>query len=296
MISNLFSSKGSMVLARVFTAGIVMSTVLAGGIAHAATSMVWSQDDGPAINVYYSPNGIRVIPVTTAGVHVSPNLFRAQDTTWVTWIDKSEPEISRLRFALLSERGAILEAGIVPTQTSHIYAPAISVDPSGSSAWLVWAESNGRRENLYASFRDIKHKHSVGWQKALQITPDSQYSANIPIINATLVDQIRISWVRTSPVSSESASIVIMSDDWKDRQAALRDDGISTPREASQRALTLRKNANLDAFAKMLKQGQPRSQDERQWEILTNNNKALMGAIHSGSGPSKRLAKEVKLQ
>lgn len=257
----------------------------------AASSMIWSQDDGSAINVYYSPSGNQAMPITTTGVHVSPNLFRAKDSTWITWVDKTDMEAARLRFAQISKRGAILETGSVPTQSTRIYAPAISADPSEQRVWIIWAESNGRRENLYASFRNIRSKHGIGWQQPLQITPDSEYSANIPIIDTTLVDRVSVSWVRTSKVSTETATLEVLANDW---QAALRNDSGPALREIPSRMPVTRKISNYDSFTKILKRGQSRSADERKWEVLTDNRRALMGAIHSGSGPSKRLVIEVK--
>lgn len=283
-----------MALARVFTSCIVMVTVLAGGIAHAAT-MVWSQLDGTAVNVYYSLDGKHVASLTSAGRNVSPNLYSGGDSTWITWVDKSNPEANRLRFARLSDRGAVRETASLPIQNASIYSPAISVDPSGSRVWLVWVEYDGNRENLFASYRDIGGKRTGNWETPLQITPDSKYSANLPTITFSQFDKIEVNWMRTSPDSSESATAEILASNWLPQAATLQ--GIQPGKRSAPekyQSLSLSPKKGTGAYIKQLKSGQALSADEQQWKNLVRNKDVMMGAIQSGSGASRRVAEEFK--
>lgn len=295
MVSNPFSCWSGFVCARVFAVFITVLSVLSAGTVHAATTMVWSQVDGGTVNVYYSLDGKRVSSLTSAGLNVSPNIYSAGDSTWITWVDKSNPEANLLRFARVSDRGTVMETASLPTQNAGIYSPAISVDPSGSRVWLVWVEYNGKRENLFASYRDIGAKRAGGWQAPLQITPDSQYSANLPTITSSQLDKIEVNWMRTSPDSSESATAQILAANWVPQAAMLPQNQLDkqSVREKYQ-SLSVRSKKGLGAYIKQLKAGQALSADEQQWKNLVRNKNVTMGAIQSGSSASRRVAEEFK--
>lgn len=280
---------------RAFTACIIIFAVLTGSIAYAAASMVWSQVDGGGVNVYYSPDGQRVVSITSAGLNVSPNLYRTADSTWITWVDNSNPEVGGLRFARLSNRSAVMETGSLPTQNTSIYSPAISVDPSGSRVWLVWVEYNGQRENLFASYRDIRRKRTGNWKAPLQITPDSQYSANLPTITSSQLDRIEVNWMRTSPDSSESATAQVLASSWQP-QAAMRSENqaINPRKHENYQSLSVSNRKGFGSYTKQLKSGQALSADEQLWKNMVRNKDAIMGAIHSGSGASRRVVEEFK--
>lgn len=264
--------------------------------AWATPAMVWSQDDTPFINVYYSPDGVRIQQITSAGVNISPNLFRTENSTWLTWVDKTNRKANLLKYARLSAYGAVLETGTLPTINAGVLAPAISVDATGQRVWLVWVEHNGHREILYASYRDIGKVNSNAWKPALQITPDDQYSSNLPIIEDAFYDRARLSWMRTSTSSTESASVEVMAQDWA-QQAVMHGSSsniTSAQQAATRRPLTLKNAKGYDTFINLVKKGQPMSSNARDWSNTVYNRKALMGATHSGSGASTRLAVEVK--
>jgi hypothetical protein len=295
MISNSFSCKGGYVLAHAFAACIIIFTVFAGGIAHAAAPMVWSQVDGGEVNVYFSPDGQRVLSITSSGLNVSPNLYRAADSTWITWVDKSDPEVSRLRFTRLSDRGEVMETASLPTQNAGIYSPAISVDPSGSRVWLVWVEYNGQRENLFASYRDIRSKRAGNWKAPQQITPDSKYSANLPTITSSQLDRIEVNWMRTSPDSSESATAQVLATNWLPQAAILSGNQIvKQSKREKYKSLSVSNKKGFGSYIKQLKSGQVLSTDEQQWKNMVRNKDVIMGAIHSGAGASKRVVEEFK--
>ena len=256
--------------------------------------MVWSQKDAAGVNVYYSPDGEGIVQITSTGKNILPNLHSTENSTWLIWVDKSKPEANILKYALLSVHGIPLEVGTLPTTSGDIYTSAIAADPSGQRVWAVWVEYNGHRENLYASFLDINNTRSASWQSPLQITPDSAYSANLPVIDEALLDRIKLRWMRTSPKSSESASVEITAYDWAAPQTAQESNGTASIRQAPPSLLTLKKGQTSGAFVKRLEKDQPLSPDEQKWKKLVHDKKVLTGAIHSGSGPSERLADEVK--
>ena len=270
--------------------GMVLS-----GQGWAATAMVWSQVDGAAVNVYYSPDGQHVVSITSTGRNVTPNLYRAEDSTWITWIDKSNPDINRLKYARLSGAGAVIEIASLPTQNTRLFSPAISVDSSVSRVWLVWVEYNGERENLFASYQDIGAKRAGRWKAPLQITPDSQYSANLPTITSSQFDRIEINWMRTSPNSSESATAEVLATNWVP-QATMRSQNQLAKQSVLEKyqSLSLRNKKGLDAYITQLKAGQALSTDEQQWKNLVRNKDVIMGSIHSGSGASRRVVEEFK--
>lgn len=294
MYTNPFSSKGGFVSARVFTACILMVSVLAASVAHAA-SMVWSQVDEAAINVYYSPDGQRVIPITSTGLNVTPNLYQAGNSTWVTWVDQSGPDVSRLRVTRLSASGAVMETASLPTQNASIFSPSISVDPSASRVWLVWVEYNGQRENLFASYRDIEGEQRGNWKAPLQITPDSEYSANLPTITSSLTDRIEVNWMRTSADSSESATAQVLATNWMSQAATFPKNQANEPGVRKKyQSLHVSNKKGLDTYIKQLNAGQALSVDEQQWKYLTRNKDVIMGAIQSDSGASRRVVEEFK--
>jgi len=267
--------------------------MLLGGPLWAVTAMVWSQADGDAINVYYSPDSQHTVPLTSAGVNISPNLFRAQDSTWVTWVDKTEHNDNKLEVARLSATGAMLGIDHISTTYEDIYAPAISVDPQNKRVWLVWVEYNGDRENLYASYRGVS-KRDAQWKPALQITPDSRYSANLPSILVTGRDGIEINWMRTSPESSESATAQLSVSAWLPQTARSSSDLQDQNKSERYRSLRLSRVHGYDTFMRKLKAGQALSADEQQWKNRVRNKNVLMGSVQTGSNVPKRLLDEAK--
>jgi hypothetical protein len=262
--------------------------------AWATPAMIWSQSDAPFINVYYSPDGVRIQQITSAGINISPNLFHTENSTWLTWVDKTNREANQLKYARLSANGAVLETGTLPTINRGVLAPAISIDATGQRVWLVWVEHNGRREILYASYRDIGKYGSGAWKPALQITPDDQYSSNLPIIEEAYYDRVKLSWMRTSTSSTESAGVEIMAHDWAQQASMRSSSNIAAVQQAPRRPLTLKNAQGYDTFINLVKKGRPMSSSAQDWSNVVRNRNALMGATHSGSGASTRLVVEIK--
>ena len=265
--------------------------------AWAETAMVWSQYEEPDVNIYYSPDGTQTVALTSQGVNIFPDLFKSRTSTWITWIDKSNEKANQLKFAQVTNSGKILEIGTIPTTHPSIYGPTIAIDPSESRAWAVWAENNGRKEVLHASFRDIG-KHSSGeWQTPLKITSDDEYSSNLPVFNQALLNQIDISWLRNSPKTSDTstASASFFASDWGPSISTSKFDKISAQANTvNYRNLRVEKSQNYDAVIKRLRKGQPLSSDEQAWKNMVHDKDALSGAVHSGTGHSKRLVEEEK--
>ncbi len=255
--------------------------------------MVWSQKDPSGINVYYSPDGQRTLRITSAGINITPNIFRGETSTWLTWVDKSNRQKNQIKYArLATESGKLLEKGRVPTVNGRVYAPAISLDSEERRVWLVWVEYNGQRENLFASFRNLSKSLTTNWQPPMQITPDTEYSASIPIIDNVSYDRIQVSWMRSSLTDSGAASTDILARDWNvANQQLLRASNANN--QNTPRALSIKNNVDTEIFAKRLKHGQALSVDEQAWKNLVHNKNVLTGAVHSGSGASKRLADEL---
>jgi hypothetical protein len=296
MDSPNLASSGVKRFSHIVAALLYLLTILLITPARATPAMVWSQSDAPSINIYYSPDGVRIQQITSAGINVFPNLFHAEMSTWLTWVDKTNRKANQLKYAQISSNDAVQETGTLPTVNEDLYAPSISIDPTGRRAWLVWAEYNGHSETLYASYLDIGMHESGAWKPALQITPDDQYSSDLPTIREALFDRARLSWMRTSPSSSESASVEIMARDWDSPTAARNSINSAAVRQAPHRLLTTRKVEGYDSFMKHSKKGQfPNkglvlSPEEQNWSKLVHNRGALMGAAHSGAGASTRLA------
>ena len=258
--------------------------------------MIWSQYDEPEVNVYLSSDGSSVTPLTSSGINVTPNLFKSQSLIWATWVDKTNPDANQLKYARLSGDGIVEEIGSVATAYGHAFSPSIALDPEQRRVWLLWAENNGRREVLYASFRDLGGQDRGTWQTALQITPDDDYSSNLPMIDSAAYDRIEISWLRTSQSSSESASTEIQSSDWLLAKAMQR--GSNSDNSAGVQSLNRPVVArNLQGYGKHIKRLDkfyPHTAEEQAWSTMVKNKRVLTGATHSGAGPSARLVKEVQ--
>jgi len=269
----------------------VLAMLVEGG-AWAAPAMVWSQKEVSGINVYFSPDSQRTMQITSTGVNVAPNLFRGAKSTWLTWVDKSNTIKNQLKYARVSESGRLVEEGSVPTVHGRIYAPAISLTPDQRRVWLVWVEYNGQQENLYASFMDSGSEQTSSWRRPMQVTPDDEYSASLPVIETALFDRARVSWMRSSLTSSGAASIDLMAQDWTPVAEQLRHNPM-VRQDAAHRTPSLKSVYNADIYAKRLKRGQALSADEQKWKNMVRNKNVLSGAVHSGGGASKRLANEI---
>jgi hypothetical protein len=295
MISNNFRSTKVVrnIFKSTFLLGWLVTALLAP--AWAETSMVWSQYEKPNINIYYSPDGSQTIALTSQGINIIPNLFKSRTSTWITWIDNSNEKVGQLKYAQVTNRGQILEIGTIPTTHPGIYGSAIALDPSESRAWAVWAENNGQREVLYASFRDLGKQGSGKWQAPLQITSDDEYSSNLPVIDAVLFNQITVSWLRTSSKASEAASASLFASDWNTSKSTNKIDEFGSKAvRVNYRNLRVKKTQDYDAHIKRLRKGQPLSSDEQAWKNLIRDKDVISGAVHSGAGRSKRLAEESK--
>jgi len=263
-------------------------TLLASQMAHAQTSMVWSQSDSQGINVYFSGNAKEIIAVTGSGINVSPNLFRSRNSTWLTWVDKSTTNANQLKFSQRSDGGKIIRSGSIPGAEGDLYAPAISIDTQARRVWLVWARFNGRTENLYASYLDLERRANGKWATPLQITPNDQYSANLPVITNATYASINVDWMRTSASVSENASAIISASSWQ-MQTAMQGVAPADANTANYRSLSVRAMRRDDRLIKRLGVGQALSVEEAGWQRLVRNRKALSGAVHSGVGASQRL-------
>ena len=271
--------------------GIILALPLA---ARAETAVTWAQYDDPATNVYFSPDGPRIVRLSTGGINVNPNLDTARSSSWVSWVDKSRPNANRLEFARLAADGSLLEKGALPSIHGRIYSPAIALDSEERRAWLVWAENNGRREVLYASFRNLGKNSSAEWQTPRQVTADDAYSSNLPIIDSAGYDRIKISWLRTSPDSCEAASGEVMASDWTPKALSMQQEGSAearTSRPVGVRSMQTRKLRGYGRFIRRPAQTDGASEEMQTWERLVGNKKVLTGAVHSGSGIPERLVK-----
>lgn len=278
-------------LASGLVSGLVFGVVFGVGLASsvmAAPAMVWSQQDGQAINVYFSADGAAVQALTHEGVNIAPNLFRGPGTTWLSWVDKSRRNANTLRYTQLSEAGKVLRSGVIPGVQGDLYAPAVAMDSQGRRVWLLWVEFNGNRENLFASYLDLGKRASGEWAVPMQITPDDEYSANLPVITRADYDSITVDWMRSSSASSETATAVIRASIWQ-AQRALQGAPIGIGAPARFEALSVRVPGNDEHLVKPLKPGQVLTADEVEWKNRVAGRKALMGAVHSGTGASSRL-------
>ena len=259
----------------------------------AASVMVWSQKDGADINIYFSPDGTRVAAITSIGINLAPNVFRSKSSTWIAWVDKTGGGVDLLKIARLSSAGNLQNVQILASVNGSAYAPAISVDSHENRVWLVWAEHLGRTEVLYASYRDLKGRGDSGWQPAIQITQENDYSANVPVIDSVSYDRIRISWERTSPVSSGSASTEIHATDWPINTSQMSVDSTGLLRIPG-RLVTVQASYDSDQFVRELKGKSIGSDDEIRWERLTRDRQVITGAIHSDTADTSMRLMDVR--
>jgi len=272
---------------------VAVCVALLSGSVVASPAMVWSQKDARGVNVYYSEDGIKVVVLTGAGKNVFPNLYRGSESTWLTWIDKSDPSANQLRVQGMSAGGKVIRIDRIPGVGGYIYAPAVAIDALEQRVWLVWVGYNGEQGNLFASYLDLGKRASGRWVDPLQITPDSEYSAELPVISTVTSNAITVDWMRTSRRGSETISGNISADLWQQQQVL---QGAPGEAEAPLRYQTLSvqpgwKDARL---MKSLNAGQPMSADEADWKNLVRGRNAYMGAVHSGYGAAQRLMEDAQ--
>lgn len=242
----------------------------------AATAFVWSQYERPNINVYFSPDGESTVQLTTGGSNVLAMLDRRGDETWICWVDKKAPHGDRLYYARLTSEGEILRKGRVPETSGGLYAPSITIEPSGNRVWIVWVENHGRTDDLLVSYHNIGDSPSSEWAPPIQITADDKFSANMPHIDLTDQGVARISWSHTGPGRMQRASAVVTT-------------GLFETNHALARQIILPKTEYEDAASglfriKYITDSSSNSADDLTWKSLTRNKSPMMGAIISDSG------------
>jgi len=250
----------------------------------AAPAMVWSQQDGEDINLYFSPDGVTSIALTSGGQNIMPGIGRNETQSWLSWVDASDGMGTyKLKYAQVADNGLILMSGDVLTAVASLYAPAIAPDPSGRRVWLVWVENQGKTAELFVSYLDIQRRGGAAWATPLQITPDDEFSANLPSIIEVGFEQIKISWMRSAVRVEQLATAEVNVRDWAASAAgmpALLANPDWKPRLAGIRAQY--KALKREDLRVMRLDRQSYSAEARSWSQLTRGNKVLMGAFVDG--------------
>ena len=246
------------------------------GAAWSAPAFVWSQLDSPYINVYLSPDAESKIQLTSRGKNVLPVLDRRNDEIWLSWIDKGAPNGDLLNYAHVTTTGTILRKGSLPDTSGSLYAPSVSIEPSGNRVWLIWAEHNGRTEVLFVSYLNVGNATSRSdWAPAIQITANDEFSANLPRIDRTVSGSIEISWMRTGPGQAGRASATV--------STSLFNADPTSARKLKQVTVKLDNLNGGYPRVKYISNNSDTSGYGMNWKKLTRNRTALMGAVISDS-------------
>jgi len=251
------------------------------GTAWSAPAFVWSQLDSPYINVYLSLDNQSKIQLTSHGKNVLPALDRQNDEIWLSWIDKGAPNGDLLNYAHVTATGTILQKGALVDTSGSLYAPSVSIEPSGKRVWLVWAEHNGRTEVLFVSYLNVGDATLADWAPAVQITANDEYSANLPRIDRAASGRIEISWMRTGPGQAGRASATV--------SISLFDTDPALARQFKPVVVNLDSSNGGYPRVKYITGAADTSGYGISWKKLTRNHTALMGAVISDSGIVTRI-------
>lgn len=250
-------------------------------IAWGAPAFVWSQLDAPYINVYFSPDGMSSVQLTSRGKNVLPTLDRRNHEIWISWIDKAAPGGDRLDYARLSDTGTVRQKGSLPNTSGKLYAPSVAIEPSGKRVWIVWVENKGRTEDLFVSYLDIDSATSADWAPAIQITASDKFSANLPRIDRVASGKIDISWMRTGPGQRGRSNAMVSTSLFDRNSASARQIKPVDARFDSS-------NVGLPGV-KYITDNADTTEYGMRWKKLTRNKTALMGAAISDSGVVTRI-------
>lgn len=263
-------------LAKPFGLSLLLLLVVTFTTAWGATAFVWSQQDSPDINVYYSPDGISTVQLTSHGTNVVPVLDRQGDETWICWIDKAAPRGDHLYYARLTPKGEILQKGRIPGTSGGLYAPTIAIESTGNRIWIVWAENHGRTEDLFVSYLNIDESSSGKWTPPIQITANDKFSANMPHVEQAASGEIEISWSHTGPDRLQRARATV--------STRLFKAGSESARQIKPVAVEYENGGSGFSRIKYITDSTNNSKDDLTWKSLTRNKTALMGATISDSG------------
>lgn len=145
-------------------------------------AVAWMQQQDGNIQLYFarkqSGQWSETIPLTHAGVHVTPTLVTHNDHSWIAWVERKGQSGNVLHIAHVVA-GKVEEKSIIPTDHGRVFSPSISADKKGR-VWLTWSAFDGADEDIYAIWFDDGASGPVE-----RVHADNQVPDVLPTIRVT---------------------------------------------------------------------------------------------------------------